>query len=114
MSSDPDKLWKHVAGRLRKEEGLCPPTPDEAQQEYENTVPVKLTKERMEEILRFATSDEIPHLQRGDEEEAPPWMSAALPADVKEEEAALCHNEGDADPDAERVERELQEKMLRE
>src|SRR6266481_2815851 len=97
MSSDPDKLWKHVAGRLRKEEGLCPPTSDEAQQEYEKTVPVKLSKERMEEIFKFATSDIIPHLERNEEEEVPPWMSVALPTDVKEEEAALCHNEGEAD-----------------
>ena len=115
MNSDPDKLWRHVAGRLRKQEGLCPPTPDEAQQEYEKTVLVKLSKERMEEIFRFATSEDVPDLEREDEEdELPPWMSVALPAGVEEEEAALCHNEGEADPEAERLERELQEKMLRE
>jgi len=115
MSSDPDKLWKHVAGRLRKEEGLCPPTSDEAQQEYEKTVPVELSKERIEEIFRFATSDEIPNLERDDhEEDVHPWMSVTLPAGVEEEEAALCRNEGKADPEAERLERELQEKMLRE
>ncbi|MEK7856220.1 MAG: hypothetical protein AAB288_09030 [Acidobacteriota bacterium] len=111
MSFDPDKLWKHVAGRLRKEEGLCLPTPDEAQAEYEKTVPVILSKERMEEIFMFATSDDIPNLG-SDEEEATPWASVALPTGVEEEEAALCHNEGEADPEAERLERELQEKML--
>ena len=115
MNSDPDKLWKHVAGRLRKEEGLCLPTSDEAQQEYEKTVATRLSKERMEEILRFATSDEIPGFERDEEEDkVPPWMSVALPAGVEEEEAALCHNEGEADLEAERLERELQEKMLRE
>ncbi len=114
MSSDADKLWRQVAGRLRKEEGLCPPTPDEAQQEYEKTVPVTLSQERMEEIFRFATSDHIPDLKRdGEDEEIPPSMSAALPAGVAEEEAALCRDEGVADPEAERLERELQEKMLR-
>jgi hypothetical protein len=115
MNSDPDKLWKHVAGRLRKEEGLCPPTSEEAKKEYEKTVPVELSKERMEEIFRFATSDHIPELQRDEEEaKAPPWMSDPLPAGVQEEEAALCRNEGDEDAEAERLERELQEKMLRE
>jgi len=114
MSSDPDKLWKHVVGRLRKEEGLCLPTPDEAQQEYEKTVPVTLSRERMEEILMFATSDDIPDLERESEDDILPWMSVASPANVVEEEAALCHNEGEADSEAERLERELQEKMLRE
>lgn len=114
MSSDPDKLWKHVAGRLREEKGLCPPTSDEAKKEYEKTVSVELSQERMEEIFRFATSEHIPELKREEEAEVPPWMSVALPANVQEEEAALCHNEGEADPEAERLERELQEKMLRE
>jgi hypothetical protein len=108
MNSDPNKLWKHVAGRLRREEGLCPPTPDEAHQEYEKTVPIKLSQERLEEILRFATSEVIPALERDDgEDKAPPWMSSDLPAGVAEEEAALCHNEGEADLEAERLEREL-------
>ena len=92
-----------------------PPDPDEAQQEYEKTAPIKLSKERLEEIFRFATSEEIPALDRDDDEDkAPPWRSLALPAGVEEEEAALCHNEGEADAEAERLERELQEKMLRE
>lgn len=114
MSSDPDKLWRHVAGRLRKEEGLCPPTPEEALQEYQKTIPADLSGERMKEIFDFATSDEIEPLEREELEEPLPWMSSALPAGVEEEEAALCHNEGEADLEAERLERELQEKMLRE
>jgi hypothetical protein len=112
MSSDPDKLWKHVAGRLRKEEGLCPPTPEEAAQEYEKTQSVRLSAERLQEIFEFAISEDIPDLER--EEEAPLWLSEVLPAGVEEDEAVLCHNEGEADPEAERLERELQEKMLRE
>jgi hypothetical protein len=112
MSSDPDKLWKHVAGRLRKEEGLCPPTPEEAAREYEKTQAVRLSAERLQEIFQFAISEEIPDLVR--EEEPPLWLSESLPASVEQEETALCHNEGEANPEAERLERELQEKMLRE
>src|SRR5438874_1650916 len=112
MISDLDKLWMHVAGRLRKEEGLCPPTPEEAAQEYKKTQAVRLSAERLQEIFEFAISEDIPDLKR--EEEAPLWLSEALPIGVEEDEAVLCHNEGEADPEAERLERELQEKMLRE
>ena len=112
MSSDPDKLWRHVAGRLRKEEGLCPPTPEEAFEEYQKAVPANLSGERKQEIFEFAITDEIPSLERGDE--TPQWMSVALPADVEKEEAVLCRNEGEADSETKRLELELQDKMLRE
>jgi hypothetical protein len=111
MSSDPDKLWKHVAGRLRKEEGLCPPTPEEAQQAYNKAKDIQLSAERLQEIFEAATSDEIPKCE---DSCAYPWESESSSESVMEDELALCHNEGDADPEAERLERELQEKMLRE
>ena len=51
-----NELWKYVAGGLRKEESLSLPTPDELRVELEGTVTVILSKERMEEILMFATN----------------------------------------------------------
>lgn len=111
MNSDPDKLWKHVAGRLREEEGLCPPTPDEAEKAYDKAEAIPLSPERLQEILEAATSEHIPTL---DEERTFSWESESLVEGVREDELALCHNEGETDPEAERLERELQEKMLRE
>jgi hypothetical protein len=110
MSSDADRFWEDLAGKLRKKKGLCPLTPEEAEQAYAEAPEVPLSPDLIESMVESIVAGEDP----------PPWEPVsdedwdADPAfdEIEEEALALFRNQGEVDPDAEKAEKSLEEKLL--
>jgi HTH-type transcriptional regulator / antitoxin HigA len=57
MNSDADKIWDRAIGKLRRNKGFNPLTPEEAKAAYEAAPSVPLSAARIHEIVKAATSD---------------------------------------------------------
>jgi hypothetical protein len=107
MSADADRVWDLLAGKLRKQKGLCPPTPEEAERAYRKAPSVPLSRERMDEILKAAISGELPEKEPDDVV----FNDDHVDKEVEADALALCRNEGD-EPAAEQREKDLEDKLL--
>ena len=100
MSPDDDTFWKNVVGKLRKKEGFCPPTPEEAEAAFDEAPSVDLSEERLDSIVEAVTSDGKDADWQEDEENA------------ETGEPVLYRKPGEGDPTAKKNEKELEEEML--
>jgi hypothetical protein len=110
MSSDADRFWEDLAGKLRKRKGLCPLTPEEAEQAYAEAPEVPLSPDLIESMVESIVSGEAP----------PSWEPVSdedgdddpIFAEIEEEALALFRNQGDMDPNTEQAEKSLEEELL--
>jgi hypothetical protein len=108
MSSDDDRFWDDVAGKLRKAKGLCPPTPEEAEAAFDEAPEIPLSDDQIDSIVESVTSGEVT-----------PWDPAPdtgwddNPAqEIGEQVLAVFRNQGGDDPDGDRAESELERELL--
>ena len=111
MSSDAERVWDLIAGKLRKQKGLCPPTPEEAALAFKKSPAVPLSPERIESIVESVMTGKRPE-RKPDAE--PVCQDETVDQEINDEAFAMCRNEGDGDQEADRVEKELEEKLLTE
>jgi hypothetical protein len=107
MSSEADRIWDQCAGRLRKKKGFCPLTPEEAAAAYASAPIEPLSEERIDSIVRAATSGDA----STDEPEAE-WQEDGDLADVTDQAHQLCRNKGD-DSDTDQDEKDLEDELLK-
>ncbi len=109
MSSDADKLWEDLAPKLRKKQGFCPLTPEEAAAAYRDAPEVKISEERIKEIVDSATSS-------GDEEWTPDqdgeWDGDEVVDEAARGRYQIHRNEGEKTPETDKKEDDLKRKML--
>jgi hypothetical protein len=107
MSSEDDKFWDQYAGKLRKKKGFCPLTPEEAAAAFKAAPDVPLSEDRIDSIVRAATSSGT---KTAEPEPGAEWEEGGEVADVSDQAYQLCRNKGDdsdTDPDEKALEDEL-------
>lgn len=109
MSSEADKLWEDLAVKLRKKQGFCPLTPEEAEAAFNEAPAEPLSEERINSIVESATSGEdgdwTPDLQ-GD------WEEESAHDDVTEGKYQMHRNEGEKTSETDQIEDDLEKEML--
>jgi hypothetical protein len=109
MSSEADKLWEDLAGKLRKKQGFCPLTPEEATAAYNDAPEEQISEERIQEIVESATS-------RGEEAWTPDqdedWDGDKVPDEAAEGRYQIHRHEGEKTPETDKKEDDLKRKML--
>jgi hypothetical protein len=96
MTSDADKFWDEVAGKLRRAEGFCVPNPKDLEAELDALEAEPLTDEQVDEMIQAATSGELatwtplPDLE---------WTGEGEPSDINDEVLQLNRNLGEEDPE---------------
>jgi hypothetical protein len=109
MSSEADKLWENLAPKVRKKQGFCPLTPEEATAAYRDAPEVKISEERIKEIVDSATS-------RGEGEWVPgqdgEWDGDEVPDEAAQGLYQIHRNEGEKTPETDKKEDDLKRKML--
>jgi hypothetical protein len=109
MSSDADKFWEDVAGKLRKKKGLCPLTPEEAERAYNEAPEIPLSPELINSMVESITSGKQASLEPDPEEE---WDDDPAFAEVDEQALAVYRNQGEEDPETKQAEADLEEELL--
>jgi hypothetical protein len=109
MSSDADKLWDDLAGKLRKKQGFCPLTPEEAAAAYRDAPEEEVSEDLVREIVESATSC-------GEEGWTPDqddgWDDEEAPDAAAEGRFQIHRNEGEKTPETDKKEDDLKRKML--
>jgi hypothetical protein len=111
MSSDADKVFDLVANKLRKKQGLCPPTPEEAAEAFKKAKAIPLTEEEHESIVEAMLSQQT---QVPDYEQAESWRGAPLNQEIDSECQAIYRNPGEDDEEANRLEAKIDQELLAE
>jgi hypothetical protein len=109
MSSDADKFWEDVAGKLRKVKGLCPLTPEEAEKAYDEAPEVPLSPELINSMVESITSEEQLHWDAGPDED---WDDDPAFAEVDEQALAAYCNQGEEDSETKQAEDDLERELL--
>ena len=108
MSSEADKLWEDLAVKLRKKQGFCPLTPEEAAAVYGDAPEPNRSRRDASKIVESATSD-------GEEEWTPvperrlgttTWSSTRPPRSRYQ----IHRNEGENTPETDKKRRRPEEK----
>lgn len=109
MTSDDDKFWNDVAGKLRKLKGLCPPTPEEAETAFAEAPDMPLSDEQVNLIVKSVTSG-----TQGSGEAVPDgeWCDDPSLDGIDEETMQLFRNKGDQDAETEQIENALEQELL--
>ncbi len=109
MSSEADKLWEDLAVKLRKKQGFCPLTPEEAEAAFNEAPAEPLSEGRINSIVESATSDKdgdwTPDLQ-GD------WEDESAHDEVAEKKYQLHRNEGENTSETDQIEDDLEKEIL--
>lgn len=109
MSSDADKLWDDLAGKLRKKQGFCPLTPEEASAAYRDAPEEDISEDLIREIVESATT-------RGEEGWTPDqdeeWDGEESIDEAHEGRYQIHRNEGEKTPETDQKEDDLKRKML--
>lgn len=105
MSSEADKLWEALARKLRKKQGFCPLTPEEASAAYRDAPEEEISEERIQEIVESATS-------REEERWTPDQDGDEIPDAAAEGRFQIHRNEGEKTPETDKKEEDLKRKML--
>lgn len=109
MSSDADRFWEDLAGKLRKKKGLCPLTPEEAEKAYDEAPEVPLSPELIESMVEAITSGEALSWEPTPDAE---WNDDYAFSDVDEQALALHRNQGEETPDTNQAEENLEQELL--
>ena len=107
MSSDADKMWEDLAPKLRKKQGFCPLTPEEAEAEYNNAPIDPISKEKIKSMVDAAIS-------RTDDDwtEDEDWGEDSALDEAASGNLQLFRNEGEKTPETDQKEDELRRRML--
>jgi hypothetical protein len=108
MSSEADRFWDEIAGKLRKKKGFCPLTPKEAEAAYNAAPDVPLPGDRIASIVRAATTGET---EREAPEPAAEWEEDDQVSEVAGQAHQLCRNKGD-NSDTDQEEKDLEDELL--
>jgi len=111
MKSDADKFWVDTVGKIRKAKGLCPLTPKEADEAFDDAPEVPMSADEIASIVDAVTSGELASwepLAQYDYESDPTF------GEVNESVLEVFRHEGEADDEAEALEKELEDEMLNE
>jgi len=111
MKSDADEFWDDVAGKLRKIKGLCPLTPEEADAAFDDAPEVPMTEDEITSIVDAVTSGELASWEPLPQED---WEPDSTFGEVDESVLEVFRHEGEADAEADAVEKELEDEMLNE
>ncbi len=109
MSFDDDKFWNEVAGKLRKRKGLCPLTPEEAEGAFDDAPAAPSSKDQIDSIVEMVTSGELTSWEPVSDCD---WEDDAAIVEIGEQTRSMFRNQGDEDPESERAEKELEDKLL--
>src|SRR5262249_7360705 len=109
MSSDSDRLLREDVERLRREKGLCPLTPEEAEKELKAAPAHPLSSADIDSVLDKVKSGE---LTEWDAEPMPDWANSLNTADVSDDVLQLNRNPGVSDPDTDKLIDDLRRKAL--
>lgn len=109
MTHEADKFWQKVAKDLARQSGLAPLTPEEAQKEFEELPDVKLSDSEIDSVIDQVTSGELAVW-------TPTPIDAEMPAAeseaIEEDVFQLNRNEGEPDPETDKLLDELRRKAL--
>lgn len=100
MTSDADRFWEGVAGKLRRAKGFSIPTPEEAEAELDAAKEEPLTDEQIDAMMRAAVSEELdtytptPDLS---------WLGEAKDSLIDQEQLVLNRNRGEEDTEVEEL-----------
>ena len=109
MNSDADKLWDDLAGKLRKKQGFCPLTPEEAEAAFNDAPAEPLSADRINSIVESATSREQDSWTPDDDDD---WDGDSALDEAAEGKYQLYRNEGEITPETDKKEEDLRRKML--
>jgi hypothetical protein len=109
MSSDADKVFDLVANKLRRQKGLCPPTPDEAAEAFRKAKAIPLTPEEHDAIVNAMLSEQTP---LRDSEKAELWRGAPLDQEIDAECQAIYRNPGADDEETRQLEAKIDQELL--
>jgi hypothetical protein len=109
MSSDDDKFWNELAGKLRKTKGLGPLTPEEAEAAFDDAPPALSSMDQIDSIVEMVTSGELTSWEPVSDCD---WEDDAAIAEIGEQTRSMFRNQGEEDPDSERAEKELEDQLL--
>ena len=106
--TDPDKYWQSVVDNLRRAQGMCPLTPEEAEAAFDSAPEMPLSRDEIRRMTEAAVSGKP--LESIPNSETHEWDAKSVGID--EENLQLCRNEGDPDEDTSSRENELEDKLL--
>lgn len=109
MKSEADNFWDDAVGKIRKAKGLYPLTSAEADAAFEDAPEVPMSEDEIASIVDAVTSGELASwesLAQDDYESDPTFK------EVNESVLEVFRHEGEADAEAEAVEKELEDEML--
>lgn len=108
MTSQDDKYWNSIVGKLRRAQGMCPLTPEEAEAAFDSAPDMPLSDEQIRRMTEAAMSGA---LLEGGLDDDKPWDESEY-ENLPEESLQIFRNEGEPDTDVEGREGELEDKML--
>lgn len=108
MTSDADKYWKSIVGKLRRAQGMCPLTPEEAEAAYDASPDMPLSPEEIERMSEAAVNGEL--LEWGVDTDEP-WNESSY-ENANERSLQVFRNEGEEDTEAQERERDLEDRLL--
>ena len=109
MTSEEDKYWKTIVGRLRRAQGMCPLSLRRKLKLFTNRPPTcHLRPRRFERMSEAVMNGEL--LDWNDPEDKP-WDESAY-ENASEESLQIFRNEGEQETEAQQRERDLEDKLL--
>lgn len=109
MSAEADKLWDDLAGHLRKKQGFCPLTPEEAGAAYRDASDEGLPDDFIQELVDSVTARGEAGWTPDQEDE---WGDEEIPDAAAEGRYQIYRNEGEKTPETDKAEDDLRRKML--
>jgi len=106
-----DNYWYDVAGCLRRKMKVGSKTAEEALRALEEATPIPYSKEELEAMLKFATSDDV----RLPKPTIEPFKVVDKTRTISPEQAVqLYRNQGESDDESDLLEEQLRKEMLEE
>ncbi len=106
--NDAEQFWNQYAEKLRRFKGLCPLTPEEAEQALKKIPHRNASDEEIDAIVEAITRGELP---KSDYELPVDWSPECDYAGI-DSEAVLFRNEGEGSSEPDGLEDELVEELL--
>ena len=106
--NDAEKFWKQYSEKLRRFKGLCPLTPEEAEQALKKIPHRDASDEEIDAIVEAILRDELPE---SDYQPHVDWSPECDYAEI-DSEAVLFRNEGEGSAETDGLEEKLVEELL--
>jgi len=106
--NDAENFWNRYSGKLRRFKGLCPLTPEEAEQALKKIPNRNASDEEINTIIEAIVRDEIPESEKQSQVD---WSPECDYAEM-DSEAVLFRNEGEGNTNTDDLEDELLEELL--